>query len=84
MKKLLFTVITVIAFSGVSVAGNLVQDDAKKVTNKKELVASDTDCLVAKFIAYNEARAAGFSVEAARSMSYSVYFTCMSLPPAGQ
>ena len=84
MKKLLFTAITVLAFSGVSMAGNLVKDDAEKVTNKKTLVTSDTDCLVAKFVAYNDARAEGLSAEAARSASYSVYFTCMSLPPAGQ
>ena len=84
MKKLVYTAISVIAFSGVAIASSIVKDNDEKVTNKKALVTSDTDCLVAKLEAYNEARARGLSVEDARNASYSVYFTCMSLPPAGQ
>lgn len=83
MKKLLFTAITVIAFSGVSMAGNLVKDDAEKVTNKKALVTSD--CLAEKFIAYCDFIAAGIPAAEASSASYSIYFTCMLLQdPAGQ
>nr|WP_315218298.1 hypothetical protein [uncultured Flavobacterium sp.] len=82
MKKLVFTAIAVIAFSGVSIASNIVKDNLaksnlEKVTKKK--VKLSTDCTLAKFTAYNDAIAAGFSREDALDISYSVYFTCMGL-----
>lgn len=82
MKKLLFTAIAVVAFSGVSIAENRVKESVEKVANKKVLFS--TDCTLAKFVAYNDARAAGFSREVATQISYSVYFTCMGLDPISQ
>lgn len=38
MKKLLFTAIAVAAFSGVSIAENLVKESVDKVANKKVLL----------------------------------------------
>ena len=39
----------------------------------------DTECLLAKFNAYNDAKAAGFSTAEATSISWSTYYTCMGL-----
>ena len=87
MKKLVFTAIAVIAFSGVSKAENLANENLAKESDEKlanEEILLSTDCDLAKFVAYNDARAAGLSVEDARSASYSVYFTCMGEAPISQ
>ena len=78
MKKIVFTAMAVLAFSAVAIAENRVKESVEKVANKK--VVFLTDCTLAKFVAYNDARAAGFSREDALDISYSVYFTCMALP----
>lgn len=78
MKKLVFTALAVVAFSAVSKAENLAKESVEKVANKKVLLS--TDCLLAKFVAYNDARAAGLTRDEATAASYSVYFTCMALP----
>lgn len=57
---------------------------AKSMLSRKEMKAinggyGDTDCTAAKFNAYVDATRAGFSSSDATSMSYSVYFSCMSL-----
>ncbi|UQD55257.1 hypothetical protein [Flavobacterium sp. K5-23] len=77
MKKLVFTAVAVVAFSGVTMASVRATDNAKKIIMKKVFVI--TDCNAAKFVAYVDARAAGFSKEDASRMSYSVYFMCMGL-----
>ncbi|MGZ9676882.1 hypothetical protein [Flavobacterium sp. GNP001] len=81
MKKLLFTALAVVAFSGAAMAKNFEVKESIKKTSKKITFAS-TDCNTAKFVAYVDAKAAGFSHEAAVGMSYSVYFMCLGLNDA--
>ena len=80
MKKLLFTAVVVVAFSGLSKANTIEVECIVKVEQDQELTAY-RDCLVEKFDAYNAARADGFSVAEASSMSYSIYFNCMGEAP---
>jgi len=40
---------------------------------------TDTECLMAKFVAYNDSRRAGFSEAVSIANSYSIYFTCMGI-----
>ena len=83
MKKVFFTAIAMIAFSGVSMANTIADEEVvtenSKIEVKKILLQEDTKCRAAKFKCYVDARAAGFSVQDATSMSYSIYFTCMGL-----
>lgn len=61
-----------------NVIGKLTRNEMRYVMAGSGTGSAD-DCLAAKFQAFNDARAAGFSVEDASGMSYSVYFMCMSL-----
>ena len=83
MKKLLFTAIAIVAFSGVSMANTIADEDVVKENKEakviQKIMQTDTECLMAKFVAYNDSRRAGFSVEESTSNSYSVYFTCMGI-----
>lgn len=81
MKKLVFTALAVVAFSGVGMAKNVEVKESIKKTSKKKAVAA-TDCNAAKFVAYVDAKAAGFSHEESVGMSYSVYFMCLGLTEA--
>jgi hypothetical protein len=71
----------VVAFSGVGMAKNVeVKESIKKTSKKKAFAAGD--CKAAKFVAYVDVKAAGFSHEEAASMCYSVYFMYMGLTEA--
>lgn len=81
MKKLLFTALVVVAFSRVAMAKNVeVKENIKKTSKKKAFVAGD--CNAAKFVAYVDAKAAGFTHEEASAMSYSAFFLCKGLEDA--
>lgn len=45
----------------------------------KKIIAQDNGCLLAKFVAYNDSRAAGFSVQESTANANSVFYLCMSL-----
>ncbi len=78
MKKLFFTALAVVAFSGMSMANTKeIKPTVKNERTKKK--PDDTYCLAAKFKCYCDATAAGFSSSVATQMSYSIYFTCMGL-----
>ena len=49
---------------------------------KSKQIKVDTDCDLARYVAYVDARNVGFTSEEARSMSLSVYFMSMGLDTA--
>lgn len=79
MKKLFFSAVALVAFSGVSlgntvaVNGNIVEK-SKKVDVK--LVA--TDCSLVRLQYYNYLVSQGVPANEASGRSYSIYFQCMS------
>ncbi|MDI1316712.1 hypothetical protein [Flavobacterium sp.] len=85
MKKLFFTAIALVAFSGISMANTIIKIEFKTVEainlslkdQKNTEEAVGPDCVFEKFKAYNAAREAGFSVSDSTSLSYSIYFDCM-------
>lgn len=89
MKKLMFTAITLIAFSSASMA-NTIGDDIitnKKKENKKSKnkminqplkKLKESDCLALKFHYYVEGINYGLNHQQASSAAYQVYFDCMS------
>jgi hypothetical protein len=83
MKKLLFTAVAIVAFSGVSIANTIADEDVVKENKEAKVVQkimqTDTECLMAKFVAYNDSRRAGFSEAVSIANSYSIYFTCMGI-----
>ena len=70
-----------VIFSWVAMAKNFEVKESIKKTTKKKTFAT-TDCNAARFVAYVDAKAAGFSHEGAVGMSYSVYFMCLGLNDA--
>lgn len=79
MKKSLFTALTIMAFCGVATAKTIEFEENIKNTTEEKQVFFDADCDGARFVAYADARNAGFSHEDASGMAYSVYFMCMGL-----
>ncbi len=81
MKKLLFSAIALVAFSSVSM-GNTIEVKKLIETEKsstKKIIAEDNGCLLAKFVAFNDSRAAGFSVADSTKNANSIFYLCMSL-----
>lgn len=62
--------IALVAFSGTAMTEN---------AGLRIAAVNDMECSAARFKAYSDARSAGFNHADATSMSYSVYFMCMSL-----
>jgi beta-galactosidase/beta-glucuronidase len=81
MKKLVFTALVVVAFSGTAMAktGEVKQNSKSEI--KKEVVV-EQDCSLARFVAYVDARNVGFTHEQATAASYSVYFMCLGVQEA--
>jgi hypothetical protein len=82
MKKILFTAIALVAFSGVSMANTIADEDVvteneKTIAVEEVLIKTADDCLLGKFNCYVDARADGFSVQDATTLSYKFYFWCM-------
>lgn len=73
MKKLFFSVLTLVTFT-------VNANDFTEVKNQeKSKVEEQIDCNVERFKAYTQARNDGFSHEDASSLSYAIYFNCLSV-----
>lgn len=70
-----------VAFIGAAMAKTVEVKESIKNTSKKRVFA-EGDSNAAKFVAYVDAKAAGFSHEETASISYAVYFMCMGLTEA--
>ncbi|SHL48573.1 hypothetical protein [Flavobacterium xanthum] len=81
MKKLVFTALVVVAFSRVAMAKTGKVKESRKIKTKKEVVV-ETDCNLARYVSYVDARSVGFTHDQATSASYSVYFMCLGLQEA--
>jgi hypothetical protein len=82
MKKLMFTAIALVAFSSVSMANTIadeevVKENEKTIAVEEVIMKTADDCLLGKFNCYVDARADGFSVQDATTLSYKFYFWCM-------
>ena len=85
MKKVFFTAIAVIAFSNVSLANTIAdenevikQNNIVKIEKQNvKIFKSDTICLLLKWKYYCQGIDAGLSPQQASSASYAVYFGCM-------
>ncbi|SEP89812.1 hypothetical protein [Flavobacterium urocaniciphilum] len=80
MKKMLFSVIALVAFSVTSIAEVKPKTENKKSnkTDKKSKKAQERNCDAERQIAYLAARGDGFSHADASGMAYHIYFWCMS------
>ena len=88
MKKMFFTAIALLAFSATSMANTIeikeivipaAEGKELNSESKKEIKVIKTDCNLVRFKAYNSARSDGWSHQDASGMSYSIYFTCLSV-----
>jgi len=78
MKKMFFTAIAMIAFSSVSMANTIAEEEVVKENLEKKVdVHTTDDCAGMKFAAYVQSRADGFSKEDARDNSWHIYYWCM-------
>lgn len=80
MKKLVFNALAVVAFSVTGFANPEVIKDENNYQVKETVV--DTDCDLARYVAYVDGRNAGCSDAESRKISYSIYFMCMGLDTA--
>ena len=78
MKKLVFTALAVVVFSGFAMAKNIELMKRNEITIQGGNVV-DADCNAARFVAYVDAKEAGLTDKEASAASYSVYFMCMGL-----
>lgn len=86
MKKLVFTAIAMVAFSGISMANTIELEKKFEIINLEiEILKNANDllpvtplqCTAVRFEAYNQYIAGGYSQNEANSMSYVTYYRCM-------
>lgn len=75
MKKLFFSAIALVAFSGVSMGNTIAVEEPVEVVKNYE-VEPDL-CLADKFEMYNLAIRMGETQETARAMSWEIYWFCV-------
>jgi hypothetical protein len=76
MKKLFFTAIALVAFSGVSMASTIDIEELKIQEEKIEVL--ETNCVAEKFKAYVTAKCiVGVSTEEADDFANAIFWACM-------
>ncbi|WP_298306626.1 hypothetical protein [Flavobacterium sp.] len=80
MKKIMFTAIALVAFSSVSMANTIADDEVVKENEIKKVMLREIPCPTAWSIAYHYARQAGQTEQEAIAIAFAAYDRCLGCP----